>query len=206
MFSLGQKLIVASHNPGKVTEIKALLEPHSVEVSSAAELNLPEPDENGTSFSANATIKATTACSTTGLTAIADDSGLVVPTLNGAPGIYSARWAGPGKDFKVAITRLAQELGTRDPAAHFVCALAVAWPHGPCDVFEGKVFGILVFPPRGKNGFGYDPIFQPRGSNQTFGEIRPEEKHLISHRASAFTKFCTKYFNLRSDVHSNGIE
>ena len=174
MFSLGQKLIVASHNPGKVTEIKALLEPHSVEVSSAAELNLPEPDENGASFSANARIKATTACNTTGLTVIADDSGLVVPTLNGAPGVYSARWAGPGKDFKVAIKRLAQELGARDPAAHFVCALAVAWPHGPCDIFEGKVFGTLVFPPRGKNGFGYDPIFQPRGGNQTFGEMRPD--------------------------------
>jgi len=205
MFVPDQTLVVASHNPGKVTEIGALLAPHSLKVRSAAELNLPEPDENGTSFAANATIKASAACNATGLTAIADDSGLVVPILSGAPGIYSARWAGSGKDFKVAIARLEQELGTRDPTAHFVCALAVAWPHGPCDIFEGKVFGSVSFPPRGENGFGYDPIFQPRGGVQTFGEMHPEEKDVISHRASAFAKLRKKYFDVGSDVLDNNI-
>ena len=170
MFLPGQKLVVASHNPGKVAEIGALLAPHGLKISSAAELNLPEPEENGASFAANAAIKASAACNATGLTTVADDSGLVVPILSGAPGIYSARWAGPSKDFKVAIGRLEQELAARDSRAHFVCALAVAWPHGPCDIFEGKVFGTVLFPPRGENGFGYDSIFQPRGGDQTFGE------------------------------------
>ena len=203
MFLPGQKLVVASHNPGKVAEIGALLAPHGLKISSAAELNLPEPEEKGASFAANAAIKASAACNATGLTAVADDSGLVVPILSGAPGIYSARWAGPSKDFKVAIGRLEQELAARDSGAHFVCALAVAWPHGPCDIFEGKVFGTVLFPPRGENGFGYDSIFQPRGGDQTFGEMRPEEKDLISHRASAFAKLRKKYFGLRSDVPDN---
>ena len=193
MFVPDQTLVVASHNPGKVTEIEALLAPHGLKVSSAAELNLPEPDESGTSFAANATIKASAACNATGLAAIADDSGLVVPTLAGAPGIYSARWAGPSKDFKVAIARLEQELGTRDPTAHFVCALAVAWPHGPCDIFEGKVFGRVSFPPRGKNGFGYDPIFIPSGYTKTFSEMEPELKMSIDHRFKAFLKI-KKFF------------
>ena len=205
MFLPGQKLVVASHNPGKVIEIGALLAPHGLKVRSAAELNLPEPNENGTSFAANAEIKASAACNATGLTAIADDSGLVVPILGGAPGIYSARWAGPSKDFKVAIERLEQELAARDAAAHFVCALAVAWPHSLCDIFEGKVFGTVLFPPRGENGFGYDPIFQPHGGDQTFGEMHPEEKDLISHRASAFAKLRKKYFGLGSNATDNNI-
>lgn len=205
IFLPGQELIVASHNPGKVIEIEALLAPHGLKVISAAKLNLPEPEENGASFAANAAIKASAACNATGLTAIADDSGLVVPLLSGAPGIYSARWAGPSKDFKVAIARLERELAGRDATAHFVCALAVAWPNGPCDIFEGKVFGTLLFPPRGEKGFGYDPIFQPLGSNRTFGEMRPEEKDLISHRASAFTKLRKTYFDPGSDAPDSNI-
>ena len=194
-----RELVVASHNLGKVREIKALLAPHNVRVSSAAKFNLAEPNDTGTSFSANAKIKATAACDTTGLAAIADDSGLVVPALNGAPGVYSARWAGPHKDFNAAMTRLERELGSRDRAAHFVCALAIAWPGGGCQIFQGKAFGTLVFPPRGENGFGYDPIFQPKETNQTYGEMQPEEKHLISHRASAFAKLSRKYFNSGSE-------
>ena len=191
-----RELVVASHNPGKVREIEALLAPHGVRVSSAAKFNLSEPDETGTSFAANAKIKATAACDTTGLAAIADDSGLVVPALNGAPGVFSARWAGPRKDFTIAITRLERELGTKDRTAHFVCVLAIAWPGGPCQIFQGKAFGTLVFPPRGGNGFGYDPIFQPRETNQTYGEMQPKAKHLISHRGSAFAKLSRKYFIL----------
>ena len=194
-----RELVVASHNLGKVREIKALLAPHNVRVSSGAKFNLAEPNETGTSFSANAKIKATAACDTTGLAAIADDSGLVVPALNGAPGVYSARWAGPHKDFNVAMTRLERELGPRDRAAYLVCALAIAWPRGPCQIFQGKAFGILVFPPRGENGFGYDPIFQPKETNQTHGEMQPKEKHLISHRAFAFAKLSRKYFNSGSE-------
>ena len=194
-----RELVVASHNPGKVREIEALLAPHGVRVSSAAKFNLAEPNETGTSFSANARIKATAASDTTGFAAIADDSGLVVPALNGAPGVYSARWAGPRKDFSIAITRLERELGTRDRAAHFVCVLAIAWPGGPCQIFQGKAFGTLVFPPRGGNGFGYDPIFQPRETNQTYGEMQPKAKHLISHRGSAFAKLSRKYFILRPE-------
>ena len=194
-----RELVVASHNLGKVREIKALLAPHNVRVSSSAKFNLDEPNETGTSFSAIAKIMATAACDTTGLAAIADDSGLVVPALNGAPGVYSARWAGPHKDFNAAMTRLQRELGSRDPAAHFVCALAIVWPGGPCQIFQGKAFGILVFPPRGENGFGYDPIFQPKETNQTYGEMQPKEKHLISHRAFAFAKLSRKYFNSGSE-------
>ena len=188
-----RELVVASHNPGKVREIEALLAPHGVRVSSAAKFNLSEPDETGTSFAANAKIKATAACDTTGLAAIADDSGLVVPALNGAPGVYSARWAGPRKDFSIAITRLERELGTRDRAAHFVCVLAIAWPGGPCQIFQGKAFGTLVFPPRGGNGFGYDPIFIPDGHNQTFGEMKFKLKMSIDHRFKAFLKI-KKFF------------
>ena len=163
------KIVIASHNAGKVREIKMLLEPLGLHVISAAELDLPEPLENGKTFSANAIIKAKAARDTTNLLSLADDSGLVVPALDGAPGVYSARWAGPKKDYHAAMERIVNELSGRKPAAHFVCALALAWPDGSYEHFEGTIRGSIVFPPRGKNGFGYDPIFQPYGWLQTFG-------------------------------------
>lgn len=181
------RLIVASHNPGKVKEISALLTPFDIEAVSAGALNLPEPEETGDSFIDNAELKARAAASAAGEPALADDSGLVVPALNGSPGIYSARWAGPGKDFSVAMARVADELGDRkDADAHFVCALSLCWPDGHCETFEGKVFGHLTFPPRGNRGFGYDPIFVPTDHSVTFGEMDPSEKDRISHRADAF--------------------
>lgn len=181
------KLVVASHNAGKCREIGALLAPLGLEVVSAAELGLPEPEETGVSFAENAVIKAVAAAEGSGLPALADDSGLVVPALGGAPGIYSARWAGPGKDFRVAMERVERELaGHADRGAYFVCALALAWPDGHHEVHEGRVDGTLVWPPRGARGFGYDPIFQPLGHSVTFGEMEPEEKHAMSHRARAF--------------------
>jgi len=181
------RLIVASHNPGKVVEIRALLEPYGIDAISAAEMNLPEPEETGDSFVANAEIKARSAAEAAGEPALADDSGLVVPALDGAPGIYSARWAGPDKDFSVAMARIERELGDHSPAdAHFVCALTLCWPDGHCETFEGTVHGHLTFPPRGDRGFGYDPIFVPSDHTTTFGEIDPTEKDLISHRADAF--------------------
>ena len=193
-----RKIVIASHNAGKVCEITKLLEPLGLGVTSAVELDLPEPLENGQTFSANAIIKATAARDMTNLLSLADDSGLVVPTLNGAPGVYSARWAGPKKDYDMAMERIAKELAGREPAAHFVCALALAWPDGSCEHFEGTIHGTLVFPPRGINGFGYDPIFQPFGRLQTFGEMLPEEKHSISHRALAFEQFCNRYLGKSS--------
>lgn len=181
------RLIVASHNPGKVKEISALLTPFGIEAVSAGALNLPEPEETGDSFVANAELKARAAASAAGEPALADDSGLVVPALNGSPGIYSARWAGPGKDFSVAMSRVENELGNRkDADAHFVCALSICWADGHCETFEGKVFGRLTFPPRGDRGFGYDPIFVPNDHSVTFGEMDPGEKDRISHRADAF--------------------
>ena len=192
------KIVIASHNAGKVREIKMLLEPLGLHVNSAADLELPEPLENGKTFSANAIIKAKAARDTTNLLSLADDSGLVVPALDGAPGVYSARWAGPKKDYHAAMARIANELSGRKPAAHFVCALALAWPDGSYEHFEGTIHGSIVFPPRGKNGFGYDPIFQPDGWLQTFGEMLPEEKHSISHRARAFEQFCNRYLRKSS--------
>ena len=192
------KIVIASHNAGKVREIKMLLEPLGLHVNSAADLKLPEPLENGETFSANAIIKAKAARDTTNLLSLADDSGLVVPALDGAPGVYSARWAGPKKDYHAAMERIANELSGRKPAAHFVCALALAWPDGSYEHFEGTIHGSIVFPPRGENGFGYDPIFQPDGWLQTFGEMLPEEKHSISHRARAFGQFCNCYLGKSS--------
>jgi len=180
-------LVVATHNPGKAREIAALLGPFGLEVRSAAALGLPEPDETGATFTENAEIKARAAATAAGLPALADDSGLVVPALDGAPGIYSARWAGPEKDFGEAMARIERALGDNpDRRAHFVCALALCWPDGRCETFEGRVYGTLVVPPRGGHGFGYDPIFVPLGGTRTFGEINPEEKDRISHRAEAF--------------------
>ena len=167
------------------------------EVVSAAALGLPEPEETGTTFVANAALKARAAAAAARLPALADDSGLVVDALGGAPGIYSARWAGPMKDFAVAMKRVEDELqakGAADRSAHFTAVLALCWPDGHCETFEGRVDGRLVWPPRGDRGFGYDPIFVPDGHRQTFGEMEPSAKHAISHRAVAFRKLIEACF------------
>ena len=190
----GDRLVIASHNKGKVREIALLLGAYVAHFPSAGELGLPEPEETETTFIGNAELKARAAAKGSGLPALADDSGLVVPALNGDPGIYSARWAGPDKDFAVAMERVRQELGTKDPSAYFVCALALGWPDGHVESVEGKVFGHLTFPPRGERGFGYDPIFIPDGLNQTFGEMHEATKHRISHRARAFTQLVEACF------------
>ena len=184
----GDRLVIASHNQGKVEEISALLAPFGIESLPAAVLGVPEPEETGDSFETNAALKAMAAAEASGLPAIADDSGLVVRALGGAPGIYSARWAGPAKDFGVAMARVNRELGDRDRSATFVAVLALAWPNGGIELFRGDVAGRLVWPPRGERGFGYDPIFVPEGGAETFGEIEPARKHKISHRARAFAK------------------
>jgi XTP/dITP diphosphohydrolase len=184
----GGKLVIASHNVGKVREIGELLSPFGIEAVSAGALGLPEPEETGVSFAANAELKACAAAKGAMLPALADDSGLVVPALGGAPGIYSARWAGDGLDFMIAMKRVHEGLGGKDRAAHFVAALALCWPDGHCEIFEGRVDGTLVWPPRGLRGFGYDPMFLPNGQHETFGEMDQREKHAISHRADAFRK------------------
>jgi XTP/dITP diphosphohydrolase len=184
----GDRLVIASHNPGKVEEITALLAPFAIDTISAAALGIAEPEETGESFEANAALKARAAAEANGLPAIADDSGLVVPALGGAPGIYSARWAGPAKDFRIAMQRVHRELADQDRSAEFVAVLALAWPDGGLELCRGEVAGKLVWPPRGERGFGYDPIFVPEGGVETFGEIDPARKHRISHRARAFAK------------------
>ena len=181
------RLVVASHNPGKVVEIEALLTPYGIDAVSAGTLDLPEPEETGADFIANAVIKARAAADASGEPALADDSGLVVPGLDGAPGLFSARWAGPAKDFTVAMARVERELdGAPNAPAHFTCALALSWPDGHDETFEGIVDGALTFPGRGTRGFGYDPIFVAGGYDITFGEMDPAEKDRISHRARAF--------------------
>ncbi|WP_315763610.1 RdgB/HAM1 family non-canonical purine NTP pyrophosphatase [Sphingomonas sp. Y38-1Y] len=184
------KLVIASHNQGKVREIRELLAPYGIEPVSAAELDLPEPEETGTTFVANAELKAMQAADLSGLPALADDSGLCVEALGGDPGIFSARWAGPSKDFALAMQAVEDKLAAIDPvptrAAHFVCALALAWPDGHVEWFEGRVDGTLVWPPRGDKGFGYDPMFLPDGGQETYGEMDPAAKHATSHRADAF--------------------
>lgn len=191
----GSRLVVASHNPGKVQEIQDLLAPYGVEAISAADLDLPEPVEAGDTFAENAALKAQAATQGAGLPALADDSGLEVATLGGLPGIYSARWAGPAKDFRAAMQRVEHELGEagaesrEERRANFTCVLALAWPDGGCETYEGRVFGALVWPPRGNKGFGYDPVFVPDGHDITFGEMEPDAKHAISHRARAFAQF-----------------
>jgi len=195
------KLVIATHNPGKLVEMRELLAPYGIEAISAGELGLDEPDETGDTFLANARIKAIAAATAAGLPAFADDSGLAVDALDGAPGIYSARWAGPAKDFSAAmaqIERLLQERGATTPdqrKAHFVSALCVAWPDDHLEEVEARVEGIVVWPPRGTAGFGYDPAFLPDGHNRTFGEMTSLEKHGLpplglglSHRARAFVK------------------
>jgi len=188
----GDRLVVASHNPGKLREIIELIAPFGIKPVGASELGLPEPEETGSSFADNATLKAEAAAKGAGLPALADDSGLCVPALDNAPGIYSARWAGPSKDFRIAMRRVEEELGgseSHDMRAFFVCALALAAPQATTQIFEGRVYGSLSFPPRGDKGFGYDPIFVPEGYRLTFGEMPPADKHAMSHRARAFAKF-----------------
>lgn len=186
----GMRLVAATHNPGKAREIAALLD-GKFEILTAASLGLPEPDETEQTFTGNAMLKARHAADASGEVALADDSGMSVAALDGAPGVFSARWAGPGKDFAVAMdkveARLA-EIGSDDRRAWFTSALAVAWPDGPCVVVEGRIDGTLTFPPRGERGFGYDPIFTPDGETETFGEMDPDRKDAISHRALAFAK------------------
>ena len=187
----GSTLVLASHNPGKLREIADLLAPFGFELKSAGELGLPEPEETGATFAENAILKARAAADASGLTALADDSGLAVTALGGAPGIYSARWAGADKNFASAMARVERELkekNAKDFSAKFVSVLALARANGETEIFEGEVHGHLEFPPRGNRGFGYDPIFVMDGMNQTFGEIDPAYKHTISHRARAFAK------------------
>ncbi|MBI1260200.1 MAG: RdgB/HAM1 family non-canonical purine NTP pyrophosphatase [Rhizobiales bacterium] len=193
----GKKLVVASHNLGKVREIFDLLAPFGIETVSAGDLGLPEPEETGDSFRANAELKALAAAKGANLPALADDSGLCVDILNGAPGIYSARWAGPTKDFAFAMEKLRRsilEAGTHDNRAHFICGLALAWPDGHVEYFEGRVDGELTWPPRGEKGFGYDPMFIAEGHDITFGEMDPDVKHGLSHRAHAFTQLVDACF------------
>ncbi|HEY4031752.1 MAG TPA: RdgB/HAM1 family non-canonical purine NTP pyrophosphatase [Caulobacteraceae bacterium] len=197
----GSRIVAATHNPGKARELAALLEGR-FEVVAAGELGLPEPDETETTFVGNAVLKARAAADRSGLIALADDSGLSVRALDGAPGIFSARWAGPAKDFAVAMDKVRQrleEVGAEDLSAWFSCALAVAWPNGPVVAVEGRVDGVLTFPARGARGFGYDPIFIPddgQGAGaQTFGEMDPAEKDAISHRARAFAQLKAALFD-----------
>ncbi|MBB5709869.1 RdgB/HAM1 family non-canonical purine NTP pyrophosphatase [Sphingomonas xinjiangensis] len=192
------KLVIASHNPGKVREIRALLGPYGIEPVSAAELDLPEPEETGTTFVANAELKALQAADLSGLPALSDDSGLCVEALNNEPGIFSARWGGEAKDFDLAMRKVEDRLAALPPetsrSAHFICALALAWPDGHVEWFEGRVDGTLVWPPRGDKGFGYDPMFVADGHAQTFGEMDPQAKHAMSHRADAFRQLVAAVF------------
>ncbi len=192
----GTKIVVATHNPGKVRELGLLLEAR-FNLVSAGELGLPEPEETEVSFVGNALLKARLAADASGLIALSDDSGLSVTALGGAPGIYSARWAGPGKDFYEAMAKVERRMDDSDDKsthAWFTCALAVAWPHGPAFVVEGRVDGHLTFPPRGLNGFGYDPIFVPEGHQMTFGEMDPKAKGDMSHRMRAFDQLKAALF------------
>lgn len=187
-----KRLVVASHNPGKVTEIADLIAPFAIEAVAASALGLGEPEETEPTFIGNALIKAHAAASASGIPALSDDSGLCVDALDGEPGVLSARWAGPRKDFREAMQKVEDRLresGTKERTAHFVCALALAWPDGHAETFEGRVTGTLVWPPRGTLGFGYDPMFVPQGYGITFGEMAPAQKHQMSHRARAFAKF-----------------
>ena len=210
----GTKLVVASHNKGKVWEINQLLAPYGLNAVSAGDLGLAEPEETEATFEGNAKLKAVAAASGSGLPALADDSGLEVECLGGAPGIYSARWAGPGKDFGLAMKRVSEEITAHNawpapglyglgPRANFISVLCLAWPDGQTQMFEGRVFGHLVWPPRGGNGFGYDPMFVPDGDTRTYGEMDPTEKYAGSHRTRAFAAFkaqCLDHIEAASDA------
>ncbi len=190
-----EKLVIASHNAGKVREIDALLEPYGVDVVSAGDLGLPEPEETGDTFVANAELKAMASMQGAGLPALADDSGLCVNALGGDPGLYSARWAGPSKDFSIAMAEVHEKLRDfDDKSAYFISVLALAWPDGHVETFEGRISGKIVEPMRGLNGFGYDPIFIPEGYEITFGEFEPAAKNAITHRAVAFEKLVKACF------------
>lgn len=194
----GKTLVVASHNPGKVREIGELLGPFGLEVVSAGDLGLPEPEETGDTFIANAELKALAAALAAGKPALADDSGFCVSALNGDPGIYSARWAGPSKDFGVAMGKVwaaVEASGSTDRRAWFTCALTLAWPDGHVETVEGHVHGTAVWPPRGDHGFGYDPMFVPDGHDRTFGEVDSAWKHSVSHRAEAFRQLVERCFD-----------
>lgn len=206
----GTKIVVASHNQGKVREIRDLLRPFGLETISAAELDLPEPDETEVTFSGNAKLKAVAAATASGFPALSDDSGLAVNSLNGEPGIYAARWAelpsieqdtyGERRDFDMAMWHVNDRLGDNpNRRARFICALCLAWPNGETRVYEGTVEGEMIWPPRGDKGFGYDPMFQQLGSNKTFAEIESAAKHAVSHRADAFAKFLTDQFPNRQN-------
>ncbi|MFD1786901.1 RdgB/HAM1 family non-canonical purine NTP pyrophosphatase [Sphingomonas floccifaciens] len=192
------KLVIASHNEGKVREIRELLQPYGMDVVSAGELELPEPEETGTTFVANAELKALQAADLSGLPALSDDSGLCVEALGGDPGIFSARWGGENKDFGHAMQLVEDRLAEKGPDAardaHFICALALAWPDGHVEWFEGRVDGTLVWPPRGDKGHGYDPVFVPVGGQETFGEMDQAVKNDISHRADAFRQLVAAVF------------
>jgi len=189
------QLVVASHNNGKVAEITNLLAPYPLEIFSIAEFGLPAPEETGKTFVDNALIKAQAAVEGCGLPCLADDSGVSVEALCGEPGIFSARWAGPDRDFKLAMTTVNEKLGNKtNRRAFFVSALTLAWPDGYSESFEGRIYGTMIWPPRGSGGFGYDPMFMPNGYNKTFGEIPYHEKQLISHRAMAFEKLINGCF------------
>jgi XTP/dITP diphosphohydrolase len=197
----GRRLVLASHNPGKLVELAELLGPHGVEVVSAASLGLAEPVEDGTTFTDNAQLKAHAAAAAAGLPALADDSGLMALGLDGAPGVYSARWAGPERDFGAAMARVRDELNRRfggfpaaDRRAAFVAVLCLAWPDGHAELAEGRVEGVLIDPPRGTGGFGYDSMFQPAGLDRTFGELAPPEKHGHSHRGRALRQLVATCF------------
>jgi XTP/dITP diphosphohydrolase len=193
----GDRLLIASHNEGKVRELAELFAPYGIGCVSAASLDLPEPEESGATFAENAKLKAEAAATAAGMLALSDDSGLEVAALDGAPGIHSARWGGPDRDFSLAMARVHRELeasGVTDARANFICALALAAPDGAAQAFEGKVFGTLVWPPRGTKGFGYDPIFVPDGYNATFGEMEREFKNRLSHRTRAFEQLMAETY------------
>lgn len=186
----GTRLVIATHNPGKLAEMAALLAPYGLDCVSAGALGLAEPEEPAPDFTGNARIKALAAARAAGLPALADDSGFCVAALGGAPGVHSARWAGPGRDFAPAMARVQREVGAaQDHRAWFVSVLCLASPEGQAECFEGRIDGTVSFPPHGKHGFGYDPIFVPEGGTQTFGEMEHEAKEAISHRARAFARF-----------------
>ena len=198
VFTRTDSWVLASHNPGKINELEALLAPRGLTVLGAGALGLPEPEETESSFSGNARLKAEAAARASGRVSLADDSGLSVDALGGAPGVYSARWAGPDKDFTAAMARVRRELeakGARDHGARFVCVLALAHPDGETRLYEGEVRGTLTFPPRGEHGFGYDPIFVPEGHDRTFAEMDASAKRALSHRARAFAAMTADVFS-----------
>ncbi len=199
----GDRLVLATHNAGKLAELKGLMAPLGVAVLSSADLDLPEPVEDGSTFVVNARLKAEAAVAASGLVALADDSGLEVPGLDGEPGVHSARWAGPARDFSLAMARIRAALADRfgsfataDRRARFVTVLCLAWPDGHVEIAEGEISGHLVDPPRGENGFGYDPMFQPEGETRTFGEMPAGDKRALSHRARAMDRLLAAHFGI----------